>query len=795
MKYNIDTPPYTTLAPKENLSCDSGNFICRGETRSIHYRLHTKVPISWVSMLVLMSVNEENTLVESICIVTYEVIDYDIVINTGNATGPILCPLKLIYVGVPIEMSFAIENRSPIPGCFYFLKPNGTDSDKITIEFSPNSSELKPFKTMNINVTLCCSDIGIFEDIFVPCFVGRGQAPIILRVLCAVDGVHVCFYLPDERGTFRKIVWPPKVVYDYDYNWGVCPCEQQDCMEYETNSPGSNLQLHENSLKTSYGDPSGKSNSESSTTITIDSDQNWRSLELILRDKYKDDLFLLEEIVEIHNVSIRTPRKFTIFMENITPITTSFNMAAQNFPSNNISEKSTRNVTLRTNAEMWRDLGENEYGILVLPELENGELAGFKYAAIDIWIYANTYGIYSEEIIVDIPEIPAFGFSLLIEVVGSPIALSMALNSLTECPIIRFGCIQYDSPLIERRIKISNTSCIPIHIVWHTFLAESKSDTKNKINVCFDVLDDDYDPARGNFILFDEYLGEDTQHFCGTVSKEIDIVENSSTFIEVFLNPEYFSEHSRSMDITCYIIGHIYLKNCHRQKVNYFYRKTGWDVNQIKMKLLATLEWPVLELDLMYRDSKLIIYANEVIFQSIFIHYVRLVFRNNNQSKCTAELKLQDPFSMRDSKNRMMKKKTISINGSECEESIPIDMFIYFPNIMVKPTTVKFESVLLNTTRKTLLSVYNLTGCAVKFEIYKSSTAQAFYVTPHFGEIRKSSGINKQFVDIFIYFSPRECKAYQESIRIVTNIPNYFIEVPVKGTGTVNEKFYVNYKI
>lgn len=79
-----------------------------------------------------------------------------------------------------------------------------------------------------------------------------------------------------------------------------------------------------------------------------------------------------------------------------------------------------------------------EYGILVQPEIASGELDSFQTAKIDIWIYANTYGIYSEEIFVDLLEMPSYHFSMLIEVVGSPLELPMAVNCITKYPTIRY---------------------------------------------------------------------------------------------------------------------------------------------------------------------------------------------------------------------------------------------------------------------------------------------------------------------------------------------------------------------
>lgn len=78
--------------------------------------------MSWISFLVLFSVeNGKLQEIEHVTVVIYEIIDYDISIQTGHSTSPILCPLQLAYVGIPIMMQFYIVNNSPITGIVFQL--------------------------------------------------------------------------------------------------------------------------------------------------------------------------------------------------------------------------------------------------------------------------------------------------------------------------------------------------------------------------------------------------------------------------------------------------------------------------------------------------------------------------------------------------------------------------------------------------------------------------------------------------------------------------------------------------
>jgi hypothetical protein len=123
---------------------------------------------------------------------------------------------------------------------------------------------------------------------------------------------------------------------------------------------------------------------------------------------------------------------------------------------------------------------------------------------------------------------------------------------------------------------------------------------------------------------------------------------------------------------------------------------------------------------------------------------------------------------------------------------IPFQVRLHYPHIVVKPPFLKFGQCLLYRSKKAILSIYNMTGSIARFEIFKTTNHDDFEVYPNHGDIVGSTGVNKQFEDIAVYFTPRHCKRYMETLRIATNIPHYFIDVPVTGQGSNNEKFNVD---
>ncbi|VEN46992.1 unnamed protein product, partial [Callosobruchus maculatus] len=466
------------------------------------------------------------------------------------------------------------------------------------------------------------------------------------------------------------------------------------------------------------------------------------------------------------------------------------------------------------------------------PDIEHGELKGFGWTKVNLWIYANTWGIYSEDVIIDLLDTPSFCFSLLIDVTGIPVEFPMALNAITKYPTVRFGYLPYGFSNISRNITMVNTSCIPIHIIWHVFLSTEKDDsdeTNYKFNLFCDVIDGTIDKKQCKLILTKRGYGVETTEFLKIIPEEMDVEAHSSTIIKLEMNSRYFGNQTKPMDVTCFVLGSIHLKEEYRKKPNYYYRKIGSGESIVRFQVLAHLELPLLSTDLRKDDASIYMYANEVIFEQKYFYWSDVIFRNQNLSICDIHITIDEPFYLPDSHNTTKKdrirKCTVcpldvlkvrvmcyvdhqqilnlsksvypEVSGKEehenkddndilckveddfsncidvenkviklCKnlkiyhnnkltEMLAIHLFIYYPHIEVKPNTCSFGNVVLGTTRKSMVTVFNLTGYPVSFEITKSKTAKEFYFTPHYGKIEGSTGVNKRSINVFVYFTPR----------------------------------------
>ncbi|KAL1490685.1 hypothetical protein ABEB36_013340 [Hypothenemus hampei] len=855
LKYNIDIEPYTNILNELNITRNNG-LVKASSEELIKYKIVDKSLGRNVSILVLFSIRENRDqfplVAESICVVIYEIIKLDIVIQTGQSRGPILCPMQMLYTGVPIKISFQIHNNSLIPGCFYFLEPIGSDADKIHIEYEPKSGQLKACATKKIIVKLICYEVGILENVIIPCFIGKNEKPLELRLLCVVDCIHIFFYIPMKNRQFEKILWPPKVIYEYNSEWNnyCCLCEEPatECEEALKNIQSE----HETNLSKISSETMNeiKHGTNVSLEEEIQDSVEEEDCQNILDTLKSEDteIMLQDYVVEVSNVKTNELKKVTIYFENVTPKSAKYSIQATNFPA-----KETRRVSFNskfhTTEEIWKPLIEN-YGIVIYPQTEGNYIRSHELVIVNIWIYAQTWGIYVEEIIIDIENIVSFSFSLIIDVVGCPLYLPSANRAITNYPTIRFGSVLYDSSELTKEVLIKNTSSIDVTASWHIFCLNEENCEKYPFNFICDVVDKKSE-EKFEFDFTDIFLGNERFDFIQILPSKLTIKPDQQLSIPIVFSPKKIKSDKIRFPMRAFIVGRSYPGALDRVKSNYFYRKR----TSMVIEVTATVEKPSITIEV--EDPNIMIYANEVLIQRQNDFYIKFKLTNPTLSIIEMSLDCSEPLTLGkkdpklvlepgkckeiripcivtyekilkwaeyvyenikfdptfetasteniskkvhsltlekrdvDEENKILtlfRKLTVNYPG-KFKEVIPIGIKIYYPNIIVKPTNVKFGYLLLGRTQKAIVSIYNLSGHMVLFEIYKTITTQEIFVTPANGEIEKRVGMNPSFINIAIYFTPKECKTYHESIRIVSNIPQYYIDIPINGAGSFNEKF------
>ncbi|KAF7287362.1 hypothetical protein GWI33_001720 [Rhynchophorus ferrugineus] len=773
MRYNIDMQPYIHIIENPNISVREG-ILAKNQRRLLSYNITNQNPTHWLSILVLFSceqIESEQILLykmraESICLVKYEIDNLDIKVKS-QSQEPIICPLQMLYVDIPTDIEFELQNNSFMNGCFYFLKPTGEESEKVTVEYKPQCGTIQAKTSKKINLNVTCHDIGILEDIYLPCFIGKGQKLMSIKLLCVVDCIHVFFYLPCKSNEeFEKVLWPPKVVYEYDRNWSqYCICED---MTYEDAIMNIQNIIELNRIERSNETINELKMSESAERKAAVSCDSFQSDEGPLKVLVNTDteIFLQDLVVEVKNVVTKTPKKITFYIENVTPIVTKYNVQCTSYGGDSKTIRRVLKTTYKTTEELWEPLIENN-SILIQPEKDTGILNGHQTIFVDIWIYSSTWGIYTEEIIVDISNITSFSFSLIAEVIGCPLLVPFGIGSTAKYPTIRLGSISKYSENITRNIIISNISSIDINVVWHVFLKPKKRKEANPpaFNFLCDVVGNTEE--RFNFDLTEEYHGEQSCKFVEIYPSKMVIARKSKTTIEVSFLPKIVENNEKIYPVQCFILGQIYTTDDGRFKSNYFYRKS----TSLLLELSTTIVQPYLEFNTNEDNTHLYIYANDVLIYRKSIFYMKINVRNPLTFTIKALLAVGEPFCLKDMDDTIVLKpgeckeitlpclinyenvqkwaaqtygiiKNVNENESnetskiahseksvdeynkiltlnkklfihhhgEFKQVIPLHIHIYYPHISVKPVHIKFGYVLIGCTEMASIRVFNLTG-------------------------------------------------------------------------------------
>ena len=145
-------------------------------------------------------------------------------------------------------------------------------------------------------------------------------------------------------------------------------------------------------------------------------------------------------------------------------------------------------------------------------------LAPFQTVCVSLAAIAEMWGTYEDIVIINIDGIFYEHFiPILCNVVDTPIRLytgKITENENEPCSMIRFGSQIQGSGLISRKLKIQNSSHIPVDIEWKIFLKDTSDDKLIDFNMEFRELNDNdsekqdssisqrYTSQKGHYITF-----------------------------------------------------------------------------------------------------------------------------------------------------------------------------------------------------------------------------------------------------------------------------------------------------
>ncbi|KAF5273951.1 hypothetical protein FQA39_LY01066 [Lamprigera yunnana] len=824
--YNFETQECLYLSGEEHLDIHVGR-LCSGEVEKLTYSVESmNEECRWISFLILLLTYPIEVALDSVCTVTFEVRESNMKIHSPFPTFPIIFPRHLLYLGHPLIYQLCIHNCSEkMPRSFMFGTPKGSQVSNLQIHFAPKSGITAALSCVHVTMTLCPLKTGIVHDIRVPCIIEFDTNLIFLSILCAVDNIHLNYYLPNDDGKFRKVFWPPPLYADLNLG-DLSKMKQEECQFLLVEEAEESVELTKvTSLSSSklqvdlfnHFDLDFKLSLESSSKEEMLTQKSSSVLNVVaapLRNDFDSDVVLQQHIVEFRSIPLRTAVVKQICLENPTPILGNFCCSNRNFSpicKEDTKEKLFQRILAEAKiipkSDEWDELVNIEYGVLVKLTPSCGSLQLQDVVPINIWIYANTWGTYIEEVTVYVNNVEPLRFNILFEIVGIPIEFPISLNSIAKETVLRFGSLACLSEPKSRILKIRNYGCIPLHFVWHVFLVRGPPTTFNLIMESFDETTTNSncngdDPSM-QLLITPKYYGQEVNFIFQVTPRSTKIQPKDTAELTIQIDPRYLPARLEKTELKAYLIGF---------QSNLYVRKTDIQIAPAQVKLLATIELPLLELQLLTGDMKFSLHAEDIIEAQEVRYNKTLIFFNKYNAIAEVSMHMEKPFNVihlstektkskkcyrsakifpRDclyvliectldteqilqysdmlfntkttefpeiadfSNNSVIIRRALYIFQLGVSKQVgTMECIIYYPIFQVSHDAISFGIVFSGNVKEKLLILYNKTGSSIPFKVNISHEASEFEIKPSEGVIPKGNGRIPASFTVNISFKP-----------------------------------------
>ncbi|KAI4460409.1 deleted in lung and esophageal cancer protein 1 [Holotrichia oblita] len=542
--------------------------------------------------------------------------------------------------------------------------------------------------------------------------------------------------------------------------------------------------------------------------------------------------------------------KRTIRILNMTPGSGSVNAEVVNFYASDQPKDELNELLAEMNmakSTLWDDqIVDN--GIVIRTDQTKNVIGNHEQVEIDVWVYANTWGLYLDEILIDISGLTPFCASLLVEVVGSPIAIPMAQNSIRQEATIRFGTVPYKSKKVKRRLKVVNTSVVPLTVSWHMFV--NFYGMQKAFSLLFDMPDNELlqfseELVKGQLLLTNKYFGEPNTHHFEIEPMMSHIEPKSYVYVDITAVIDKFGSDLVGKHIEANLAGLIRIPTPHMYLSNILTRPADVNLPITRVRLTLQILSADIEIDDSIRTIDMMAFATNIMEKEFFSYKETLVLRNTNTYPTSVYVEIEKPFricqiktpalsltqlntsvqllpkqcmqltievsfvsedvlklveTLRTAKDVMSLRPNFEENSmtlsrllnvyqnGHLHRVIPLDMKIFYPLFKVFPANVKLDNVYVGDTAKGAINLRNLTGPQLRYEIYRCYQIKEFNIKPEIGIIPSISDNGTCCLNVF--FTPSEPKTYEEWIAITTHIPHHYVIINIAGTGTYDEKFH-----
>jgi hypothetical protein len=236
--------------------------------------------------------------------------------------------------------------------------------------------------------------------------------------------------------------------------------------------------------------------------------------------------------IEVGNCSIKY-----LFVKNTSGIDTNVKLSVKRFQT---IESTNKDVNLFVDPmKKPKKFGENfklkdgKNGIGFGIEREIATLPAFSTCCIALAAVAELWGYYTDKLQLNVDGIESeTQFKMGVNVNGSPIKLyagKVMENESEQVSMIRFGSQIQGTGLLPRKLKIQNTSSLPIEINWKIFLEDPNDDRLIDLNLIYQDVDESsmviannptdlnknslQKPSNSNATSYDDYYDNEYVYF------------------------------------------------------------------------------------------------------------------------------------------------------------------------------------------------------------------------------------------------------------------------------------------
>lgn len=245
---------------------------------------------------------------------------------------------------------------------------------------------------------------------------------------------------------------------------------------------------------------------------------------------------------------------------------------------------------------------------------------------------------------------------------------------------------------------------------------------------------------------------------------QLDMFPHTTYTISITFHPKEFRKKYKTNRIEATLVGYIDIADEYSFRPNYFSRAVATELGPTKLQISGTISSPILQIEHVKGDLRVIAYASEIVQNGGFSATQRLVFRNISTAVAVIEMFINRPFAVVSMQTCGMRgASVVALQPDACVEVFvecamvmrdleefagalyqrgsvkgakaiadnstvvikrnlniklkgvailvtPLELVIYYPVIEVKPMILNFGNVWIGNSCKASFTIYNCCG-------------------------------------------------------------------------------------